>query len=42
MAATPPGDIEAIIRRVAGQYQFGSPDLLVATARAESSLTPSP
>lgn len=36
----PPAEVEAIIRQVAGQYKFPSPDLLVATARQESSLNP--
>jgi hypothetical protein len=33
-------EVEAIIRQVAGQYRFSAPDLLVATARAESNLNP--
>lgn len=34
------GDVEATIRRVAGEYKFADPDLLVATARQESGLRP--
>ena len=34
------GDPEAVIREVAGRYTFTDPDLLVATARQESSLNP--
>lgn len=34
------GDVESIIREVAGRYQFAAPDLLVATARQESGLNP--
>jgi murein DD-endopeptidase MepM/ murein hydrolase activator NlpD len=35
-----PAEVEATIRRVAGEYRFPSADLLVATARQESSLNP--
>lgn len=34
------GDVEQTIRRVAGEYKFSDPDLLVATARQESGLNP--
>lgn len=33
-------DVEGTIRRVAGEYRFPDPDLLVATARQESRLNP--
>jgi murein DD-endopeptidase MepM/ murein hydrolase activator NlpD len=35
-----PNEVEALIRRVAGTYTFSDPDLLVATAKTESSLNP--